>query len=173
MRAPSAADLTQAFGEWLAARPDEGGRFRDPGLKTASRSGEIETDAIDRLLEIIRFPNIQPEEFAAFVGEFLSRYRLAHEPAAPARKFEPSGLVKELERGLVLSQNPWTRLYWTESQNGARLFAAGTEFSCSLSSAMTICDADRLRLAGKDLPGLDPHLVCELLNRGHLYLERL
>jgi len=53
------------------------------------------------------------------------------------------------------------------------LFAAGEEYSCTLECAQAICDADRLYELGPGLSETDQVLLCDLLNRGHLYLEQL
>jgi len=173
MRAPSAADFFQTFGEWLADKQDEGERYRDPGLEVAMRSGEIDTHAISQFRDFFQARNIASEDFSDFLGVFLSRYRLAHEPASPAIEIDPAGLMESLAHGQRLKCNPWTRLLWIESKSGARLFAAGTEYSCTTDCAQTICDPDRLQQLDHVLsqPYLD--LLCELLNRGHLYLEQL
>ena len=173
MRAPSAADFFQTFGEWLADKQDEGERYRDPGLEVATRSGEIDTLAICQFRDFFQARNIGSEDFSAFLGVFLSRYRLAHEPATPAVEIDPAGLIESLARGQRLQYNPWTRLLWMESKSGARLFAAGTEYSCTTDCAQTICDPDRLQQLDHVLSQPDLDLLCELLNRGHLYLEQL
>ncbi len=173
MRAPSAADFFQTFGEWLADKQGEGERYRDPGLEVATRSGEIDSLAIDRFHDFFRTGNPGSDDFSAFLGAFLSRYRLAHEPAPPAMEIDPADLMKSLARGERLRYNPWTRLLWIESKNGARLFAAGTEYSCTVECAQTICDPDRLSQLSHSLPERELELLCELLNRGHLYLEQL
>ena len=173
MRAPSAADFFQTFGEWLADKHDEGERYRDPGLEVATRSGEIDTLAICQFRDFFQARNIGSEDFSAFLGVFLSRYRLAHEPATPAMEIDPAGLIESLARGQRLQYNPWTRLLWMESKSGARLFAAGTEYSCTTDCAQTICDPDRLQQLDHVLSQPDLDLLCELLNRGHLYLEQL
>ena len=173
MRAPSAADFFQTFGEWLADKQDEGERYRDPGLEVATRSGEIDTLAICQFRDFFQACNIGSEDFSAFLGVFLSRYRLANEPATPAMEIDPAGLIESLARGQRLQYNPWTRLLWMESKCGARLFAAGTEYSCTTDCAQTICDPDRLQQLDQVLSQPDLDLLCELLNRGHLYLEQL
>jgi len=173
MRAPSAADFFQSFGEWLADQKNEGERYRDPGLEVATRSGEIDSLAIDRFHDFFRTGNLGSDDFSAFLGTFLSRYRLAHEPAPPAEEIDPAGLMKALARGEKLKYNPWTRLLWIESKNGARLFAAGTEYSCTADCAQMICDPDRLSQLSYGLSEPELELLRELLNRGHLYLEQL
>jgi 50S ribosomal protein L16 3-hydroxylase len=173
MRAPSVADLFQTFAEWLTDAGDDGDRYRDPALEAVSRSGEIDSAAISQFRDFFQGSIPMDEDFSKFLGLFLSRYRVAHEPAPPPDPIDPVALIKSLELGLRLKHNPWTRLLWIESHNGARLFAAGTDFFCTLESAQTICDPDRLYRLSHGLCEPELTLLCELLNRGHLYLEPL
>jgi 50S ribosomal protein L16 3-hydroxylase len=173
MRAPSAADLFQTLGEWLAVNADEGGRYRDPDLKMVSRAGEIDATAIARFRNFLQTSTLEGEGFSAFLGAFLSRYRLAHEPAPPATGISPVALINAFGQGEKLKQNPWTRLLWVESGDGAKIFAAGTAYSCSVAFARALCDPDQLCQLGRGLPEPDLEMICELLNRGHLYLEQL
>jgi 50S ribosomal protein L16 3-hydroxylase len=173
MRAPSTADLLQALGEWLAAAPDEGGRYRDPDIAPSSRPGEIDGAALTRLRDLLR-PAIEGSElFPAFVGTFLSRYRLAHEPAPPPRPTSQAELLQELERGARLHHNPWTRLAWLQTAKGALLFASGSAHPCSIEVAVTICDPERLQAATAGQLNVDSNLLCELINEGHLLIEPL
>lgn len=178
MRAPSAADLLQSFGEWLAASADEGGRYGDPCLEPATRPGEIDPAALRRLRDLARACIDDDRRCPAFLGSFLSRYRLAHEPAPPPTAVTPAELRRALDRGASFRHNPWTRLLWLQSADGAWLFAAGSAFACDPELAEALCDPDGLsgptaqRLA-KGSPGDVEGLLCELLNRGHLLLEAL
>lgn len=173
MRAPSAADLFQSFGEWLAARGDEGGRYRDPGLKVPANTGEIDMPAIDGFREFFKGPAADNELFNLFLGEFLSSYRLAHEPAAPSYPVGPGELAGHLEKGNKLRHNPWTRLVWITSDRRTNLFAAGTPFACEAGIAEVICDQARLGQLSARLSDGESSLICELLNLGHLYIEQL
>jgi len=173
MRAPSRADLFLALGEWLAETEDEGGRYCDPELGAAARVGEVEGSALIRFGESLRPFGPGDSQFTSFLGAFLSRYRLAHEPAPPASLLKPAVLLQALERGKILRHNPWTRILWIESGERARVFAAGTEYSCSVEFAEKLCDPDQLGQLGPRGAEMETGLLCELLNRGHLYLERL
>jgi 50S ribosomal protein L16 3-hydroxylase len=176
MRAPSTADLLQSFGEWLAESEDEGGRYRDPDLEPASRAGEIDPAALRRLRDLARACIDDDSRCPAFLGAFLSRYRLAHEPAPPPAAIGPDELWRALDRGAKLRHNPWTRLLWLRTRDGALLFAAGSAFACEPDLAEAVCDPEGLdgstaqRLAARR-PGEAEGLLCELLNRGHLLLE--
>jgi 50S ribosomal protein L16 3-hydroxylase len=173
MRAPSTAELLQALGEWLATTPDEGGRYRDPDIASFTRPGEIDGAALTRMRDLLRPAIEDAERFPAFVGAFLSRYRMAHEPAPPPRPTGEAELLQELGRGARLHHNPWTRLAWLQTTKGALLFASGSARPCSIEAAETICDPGRLQAAPAEQLNIDSNLLCELINEGHLFIEPL
>lgn len=173
MRAPSKADLFQALGEWYAEQSDDGGRYEDPGLEAARHGGEVSSDAIAEFDQLFLSGGIENPEFNSFLGSFLSTYRLAHEPAPPDHDFSPSSLNTILDNNGVLRHNPWTRLLWISQGNEALVFAAGSEYSCPVGLAKTICDSDLLARLNSDMGKCELDLVCKLLNRGHLYVEAL
>jgi 50S ribosomal protein L16 3-hydroxylase len=173
MRAPSAADLMQALGEWLAESGDEGGRYRDPEPGLPARRGEIDENAIARMRGMLRRAVDDPEGFPAFLGAFLSRYRMAHEPAPPPRQLAPDDLLRELRRGARLRHNPWTRLNWVAQAGGALLSAAGSSHFCSRELAATLCHAEALESPRLAVLEAESGVVCDLINRGHLVLESL
>jgi 50S ribosomal protein L16 3-hydroxylase len=173
MRAPSTADLFQAYGEWAAGQPGDGGRYRDPDLTVASGNGEISSAALARFKTFFLSGAAADSPFDAFLGTFLSNYRLAHEPAPPDTTYDPPVLAKTLRQNGVLRHNPWTRLLWLETETAARLYAAGSEFSCTAALAESICDPERLAGLGALCDETELSLLCDLLNRGHLYVEQL
>ena len=169
-RAPSSADLLQALGEWLAANANEGERYRDERLDAESLAGEVDMTALQGFRQLLGRAISDESDFQAFIGSFLSRYRLAHEPAPPEEQCDSSGLSDALRSGGQLRHNPWTRLLWLEEKEGADLFAAGERFRCSKVTALSLC-TNPVPLDLK--PGSNPealNLACELVNKGHLYL---
>jgi 50S ribosomal protein L16 3-hydroxylase len=173
MRAPSAADLLQSMGEWLAATRDEGERFSDPGIPPAGRTGEIDARAISGFRELANSLSRDYEGFPLFLGSFLSRYRLSHKPAPPSEFHDPAGLQESIRNGAKLRHNPWTRLLWIETQEGATLFAAGSAHACTVESARMVCEPGSLGRPAARFSEAELSLLCELLNQGHLYLETL
>jgi 50S ribosomal protein L16 3-hydroxylase len=173
MRAPSAADLLQALGEWLAAAADEGGRYRDPEPMLPARHGEIDQRAIDRMRSLLHDALDDPEGFPAFLGAFLARYRLAHEPAPPPRQLSPAQVQEQLRRGAALRHNPWTRLNWIADEQGACLSAPGSSHRCSHELAELLCHPEALASAPLGSLDAESEVLCELINRGHLFLESL
>jgi 50S ribosomal protein L16 3-hydroxylase len=171
MRAPSSADLLQGLGEWLAASQGEGERYRDQSLSPAPREGEVNAAAIEGFRQLIGKAAADESGFTDFIGSFLSRFRLAHEPAPAEQELNPAALREALSSGALLRHNPWTRLLWLKTNDGARLFAAGDEYRCSAELAQTICRNPVLFNTEPELSGPAMELACTLLNKGHLYLH--
>lgn len=173
LRAPSQADLFQALGDWLAEYHGEGQRFADPGLKLPGNAGEISADALQQftlLLDVSSVDSGAPD-LAGFFAAFISRYRLAHQPAPPDPLLDLANVEQALSSGARLQRNPWTRLNWIAGHYAARLFAAGEEFSCSQPLAVALCGPG---ISGINLAGLgrdEQNCVLQLLNQGHLYLQ--
>ena len=173
MRAPGAAELYQSLGDWLAERDPAAPRYRDPGLAPATAPGRIEADAMRGFQQLAMQCLRNEAAFSDFLGAFLSRYRLAHDPAPPEEPIDVESLRAVLRAGAALRHNPWTRLLWLETAAGACLFAAGERLACDAASAALICDPQRLAMLDENAPAALLERVCELVEEGHLYLETL
>ncbi len=171
MRAPSSADLLQALGEWLASNRNEGERYRDADISTAPLPGQVDTAALDEFRQLLIRTCSVESDFHAFIGSFLAQYRLAHLPATAGPTIGPQQLREALNEGASLEKNPWTRLLWLASDNGAHLFAANDQFNCSCELAEMFC-THPIRLPGETQEQKKAQeLACQLLNKGHLYLH--
>lgn len=172
LRAPSQADLLQALGEWLAEHHNEGQRYADGVLPVNPRPGEISPQAIEQLYALISRPLDAPRQLNSFLASFLTRYRLAQQPAPPAPALSASDVAAALAGSARLQRNPWTRLAWIEQDGKALLSAAGDEYACSIATAMLLC-AIPCEVSG-DLPMDDARLriVRQLINDGHLFFTQ-
>lgn len=169
-RAPSAADLLQAHGEWLAQADDQGGFYTDPDLQAPGRAGEVTPQALAGLRELMRAGIRDDEETNTFLAAFLSRFRLAHEPAEPPHSVTAGRVFEAIKNGQRLLRNPWTRLTWIEIGAGARLLAAGQPHECSVELAEALCEWEQPRLSLEMLDRRDLDVLTELLNQGHFSL---
>ena len=169
-RAPSAADLLQGLGEWLAFSEDEGGRYSDPGLIPAPRSGEINPDALRDLRQMMLASIDRNQGLGDFLGTFMSRFRLAHDPLPPPTAVVSGQVLKMLSKGKNLLRNPWTRLLWVEVDSGARLFAAGQGYDCSTRLAETLCAEQEVTIDTTQLTGDSLETLTRLINDGHFVI---
>jgi 50S ribosomal protein L16 3-hydroxylase len=169
-RAPSGTDLLQAYGEWLAYAGDEGGRYRDPDRRVAGRPGEIEPAALAELKQFMHQAIGTGDHLDAFLAQFLSRFRQAHEPAPPPGTIDLESLTRMNRDGLTLMKNPWTRLAWVARNDEALLFASGDAFNCSISLAVALCGQQKAHIAINQLDKNSLQTVRGLINGGHFIL---
>lgn len=167
LRAPSQADLFAALGDWLAGGRAEGRRYTDPPGPDLHLPGEIDATAVECLLGLLA----PPEDFRAFLGGFLTTYRLAHAPAPPDRSTSPTEVGEKLAGDAILRRNPWTRLAWIAEAEGASLFAAGDVFECSREQAVTLCAGDAWRTDDDPVRPEWLTLLAALIDAGHFYLD--
>lgn len=168
LRAPCSADLLMAMGEQLAQSINP--HYTDPGLELATRPGEIDQAALERLRALMMQPLIDEEGFAQFAGTFLTRYRLAHEPAPPETRIDEPTLSKHLAAEGRVMRNPWTRIAWLRKEHGAVLFAAGNPFECSIHLAMALGAQQVPEIPSAAQSGRDLSTLTELINAGHLIM---
>lgn len=168
--APSGADLLQGLGEWLAFSENEGGRYSDPDLEPAIRAGEIDAKALQGLRKIMLARIDDNEGLDNYLASFMSSFRLAHEPVSPPDSISTENLLLEMKNGAQLLRNPWTRLTWVKNFNGARLYAAGQAFDCSIWLAEALCQWEQpeINADSLDKPTLDT--LASLINKGHFLL---
>jgi 50S ribosomal protein L16 3-hydroxylase len=169
-RAPSGADLLQGLGEWLAFSADEGGRYSDPDLKPTRRAGEIDPQALHDLRQLMQARIEDNEGLDDYLAAFMSRFRLAHDPVPPPDLINPESLLKALHNGSGLFRNPWTRLTWIENLKGARLFAAGHPYDCSIWLAESLCEWEQPRISADMLDHASLDTLTRLINNGHFLL---
>ena len=114
-RAPRAAELATAFLDWLHERGFADGTYRDPGLRPATRLGQIPAELIgfaSRSLEKIRWNR---QEVGDFVGRYLTTPK-QHVVFRPRRGAPGSGVAR---------LDPKTQLLYL----GKRFFLNGESFS--------------------------------------------
>ena len=169
-RAPSAADLLQGLGEWLAFSEDQGGRYSDQNLKPAGRAGEISRDALDGLRQLMKAGIDDSVGLNNYLAAFLSRFRLAHDPLPPPKSMLAGAVLTALMNGAKLFRNPWTRLTWVEDAGDARLFAAGQVYDCSTWLAEYLCEWKPRRLTPDKLDQSALDTLTKLINNGHFSL---
>ncbi len=169
-RAPSGADLLQGLGEWLAFHDEEGGRYSDPDLEPLRRTGELDRKALQNLRRLMLSGIEENPDLDDYLAAFLSRFRLANDPMPPPRAIKPENLLKKLKAGAGLLRNPWTRLTWIEAAPGARLYAAGQPYDCSIRLAEALCAHDQVRLNDGMLDQSSADTLARLVNNGHFLL---
>jgi 50S ribosomal protein L16 3-hydroxylase len=172
-RAPSAADLLQGLGEFLSFQPDQGGRYCDPGVINKSLPGEIDKEAQEGLRRLLITSLADEPRLQDFLGAFISRFRLANQVAPPPVQVTADELVNTLSLGAELVRHPWTRINWIRQGPGARLFAAGDSYDCSIGAACWLSSLPSARPLDLPLDAQLTSLLTALVNTGHLLLSEI
>ena len=162
--------MLQGFGEWLAFSDDGGGRYSDPDLNTKNRAGEINAHALQQLRALMLKSIDKDVTLDDYLAAFMSRFRLAHDPMPPPDLISPEKLQSLLEDGASLFRNPWTRLTWIEVNSGARLYAAGQAYDCSVPLAELLCEREQPGLSFDMLDKTSLGTLTKLINNGHFLL---
>jgi len=167
MRAPSQAELTGDLADYIAEQLPEELRYTDPDLSPAKAAGEIDRAALQRLQHALPFAAALREDLLRdWFGRFITRYRNAQIPAAPAKPLTAAALAKRLDGGAQLLRHPWTRLAWSRGKAGCTLFASGQAYPATPELARQLCEQRAFQPAALDSAGLE--LLLALVNDGHL-----
>lgn len=172
MRAPSQAELTGDLADYLAERLPDELRYADPDLAPVKAVGEIDAAALARLRRALPFAAALDEDsLRDWFGRYITRYRVAQNPAPPARAVSEAALRKHLAAGAPLLRHPWTRLAWSRGRAGCTLFANGQAWPAPPALARALCAQRELSLA--DAPSAaDVALLHRLVDDGHLVLRK-
>jgi 50S ribosomal protein L16 3-hydroxylase len=178
-RAPSGVELAGGLLERLVRAPAPQARYRDPGLRVPRHSGEIPAvarRAMRRLLDA-ELGRVKGSGFDRLVGELLTEPRDAGRSPRSGR-VRPRDLRVRLSRGAHLVRAAGSRFAFVRRGRSADLFVDGRHHGLPppLAIAASLL-ADARRVANADLaPHLDRPgflaLLCDLLNRGALAIER-
>jgi len=168
MRAPSQAELIGDLADYLAERLPEEARYTDPDLAPARNAGEIDRGALERLRTALPFATAYNDAtLLDWFGQFITRYRLAQNPALADRPTTPDALDKLLAAGSVFLRHPWSRMAWARTRAGCTLFANGHAYPASHGLAQLLC-AEREFVLDGPLDAIERSLLIALLDDGHL-----
>lgn len=178
MRAPSAAELLGDLADSLAAEADDALRYSDPDLAPAQDPGEIDEQAMARVvaaLDLLRTDD--PERLGDWFGRFITVYRNAVEVTPPEHGPDetPRSRIEiewDLQHGATLHRHPYSRMAWRRSADGtARLYANGESHPLAPDDASAIANASTLDGDGyASLSEDGRHCVLGLVEAGHYHL---
>jgi 50S ribosomal protein L16 3-hydroxylase len=174
MRAPSVAELVIDLAESVAEPLGEDLRYTDANLAPPRDVHEIDAAAMRRVAaSLAALHDMDDAGQREWFGQFITRYRSAHQAAPAARAVSAAQLTAVLP-GSTLLRNPWSRFAWTRHGRDAQLFAAGTSYFCSPALARLLCA--KRELAGDMLVPIlnaaEYEVLATLINEGHWSMRR-
>ena len=173
-RAPSRSELLADLADHLDSVDDGLTRFADAGRAPNEDNGRIDAEDVARVRNLLRqVAGLSDADLGEWFGRAMTRYRNPGLMAAPPKSLSLSQLRKRLTAGAQLVRHPFTRMAWRPDAKAAKLYALGEAIDTSPALARALCaDMD------SGLPWFDAlsvheqNTVLELVNRGHLALER-
>ena len=173
MRAPSQAELVGDLADYLAEHLPEELRYADPDLAPVKRAGEIDKAALKRVRAAVPLAaTLDDATLLDWFGRFITRYRTAQTPLAPAKPLSEAALIKQLAGGASLLRHPWSRMAWAQAGSHGALYANGHAYPASAQWASQLC-AGRVLSPPFDVSTADIALLLALINDGHLILRKL
>ena len=170
-RAPSRAELAEA---WTAHQVDamaEDDRYADPDLALQPHPGEITPDALARLQDMVLSALSDRKAFARWFGHYNSLSKYPETDWRPEQSMEPAQVARMLSDGHTLHRNPAHRFAFVRDGDGILLFVNGAMFECRGETAQWAQDL----CAGSELGGEAGaealELLTALVNQGSLGFE--
>jgi 50S ribosomal protein L16 3-hydroxylase len=143
-RAPSYGDLLSDFLEEELSTGSAEQRYEDPGFKSQFNPGEISTEALSKVHNILNSQLDQPEKISRWFGRYTTRPKSDDCPTPIAINDHHARINIELEEGLY-KRNPQMRFAFipnktfSHTEQSAYLFISGEEYCVSLSFADLLC----------------------------------
>ncbi|GAB2794876.1 cupin domain-containing protein [Halomonas shantousis] len=167
-RAPSADEIVSSYADYRGEQLPESLRYSDAGLAPPRHPGEIDSEAIDRVRDLLLATLDDPAQILQWFGRTMTQPKYADQPAALEEPVDAGEVEAWLRDGGLLERAPGSRFAFRElDDKRATLFVDGDGLECSprlarhLASSAVI-DADILQ----DREAVA--LLAGLLNRGSL-----
>lgn len=174
MRAPSAGELMLDLAESLVADLPEEQRYADPDLTTRADPQLIDDGDMARLKRAMAaILDYDDARLGDWFGGFITRYRMAQSPAAPARALSEGALEQKLTRGAQISRHPYARMAARLSGRDYQVYLAGDGYRVSARLYRLLSAPENLDAAAwKQLSKADRAILLGIINAGHLGVSR-
>lgn len=173
-RAPSRAELIEAWADEIVPDLSDSDRYTDPHLAQQSNPGEIDAGAIAALQAMIAETLHDTARFTRWFGQFNTAPKNPEIDWKPEEDAEPADVAEQLAHGTPIVRNPASRFAFVrESEDAVMLFVDGAAYACTgdaAAFAMAVCAGPQLVVA----PGRAPEtldLITALYNAGSIAFD--
>lgn len=173
-RAPSRAELIEAWADDMAAELTDTDRYIDPHLTRQDNAGEISAQAITQLQNMIAETLLDRDRFSRWFGQHNTAPKNPEIDWRPDEPFTIDAVRKQLEAGRAMIRNPASRFAFIRDTPGSvMLFVDGQCFACTddvADFAQAICAEVQLALAPHS-SAATLELIALLFNEGSLSFD--
>lgn len=172
-RAPSHSEILREFTDHIGESLSETLRYEDQNLEAQAHSGEISTQTINKIQNILKNYSEDKQLITEWFGKYAStpKYREAHEPLND--RYSMDQLTAYLKSDKPLIKNESSRFAFINNEPSHYLFIDGNcvdSHKASNALIEQLCDNNEIRL--NDFPNNETNLelLLTLVNMGSLYL---
>ena len=177
-RAPSHAELLEAFSDELMDRTGEFDRYRDSQLEPATATGEIDSKVLEDSWQAINQALQQKQLFPEAFGKLITQPRYPDQHFSLEPPVQAAQLAALVADGAMIFRHPGSRFAWRrdDSAAGLTVFIDGETFlqpQQNLQAVISLCDVSIeyiTEIAAPTNPEQWHNLVLKLVNRGSLLL---
>lgn len=137
-RAPSQADVINELSHEIASALTNDLRFTDPQLTLQHNPGEIGTEAITQIQQILH-QHFTPENIALWFGKHMTERKYVFDEMELEEELDADDWITALSDGNMLWRHPAARLAFHTDEKGTVLFADGSAGCCSRELAELLC----------------------------------
>jgi 50S ribosomal protein L16 3-hydroxylase len=174
---PSIAELsTHWLEDRLSALPPQ--RYIDPDLEVQMHSGEINSQSIVRIREMLQQTlSFSDDELTAWFGRFSSEPKENLTPPPLESSITKAALLKLLQQDAQLRRHPCSKIFYSRLSDSLLLFASGESYNLTADALdLAILLSEQHQYSYQQLqPWLQRHqclaLLTKLVNRGDLLIE--
>jgi 50S ribosomal protein L16 3-hydroxylase len=170
-RAPSRAELIEAWADDIAADLSDTDRYTDAGLAQQDNPGEISADAITQLQAMIAEALQNRTRFARWFGQYNTAPKNPEIDWGPDDTADAEDVAREIDQGAPVIRNPASRFAFVRTEGSSvMLFADGAAYACTgaaVDFVEAICAEKRVEVA-RNSPAEVLELIAALYNAGTL-----
>lgn len=137
-RAPSHADILTELSQDIASTLTNDLRFSDPQLTLQNNPGEINSQAIAQIQQILQ-QHFTAENIAHWFGKHMTERKYGDEPIDSEDELDGDDWQAALADGNMLWRHPAARFAFHKDADSAQLFADGQAIPCSIALAELVC----------------------------------
>lgn len=170
-RAPSRAELIEAWADDMIPDLSDSDRYADPRLVQQDNPGEISAEAIAQLQGMIAETLQDRTRFVRWFGQYNTAPKNHEIDWRPEDTADADDIARELDLGAPMIRNPASRFAFVRTEGSSvMLFADGAAYACTGDAAefaQAICAQDRLEVARNSPPEV-LELIAALYNAGNI-----
>jgi 50S ribosomal protein L16 3-hydroxylase len=175
-RAPSRAELLGHYVDDLLDMMSDDDRYGDPDFRAQANPGEITSEALARLQDMVVRAIGDRHSFARWFGAYNSTPKYADVDWAPEESASPEAVSAAIASGALFTRNPASRFAFIQGDAGAlTLFVDGTAIDCAAAIAPlahALCATDEVTVEAHfvNVPAAVA-LLTQLCNQGAIAFD--